>query len=217
MIAMSRDTDTLIAELVAGLSPVRPMRFSRGIGLSLASLAAALAAVILLIGLRADVLAGSPDPLFLLSNGLFLLLGIAASVAVVMMSRPKVGNDHSGWAWATAMAALLPVTAIIFALGGQTGSLTSDAALHGLDCLVLGSAFGLLTFAALVSWLRRGAPTSLERAGLVTGIASGSFGIFAYSLHCNFSDIVHIGIWHGGVVMLSAFAGRFAVPQMVRW
>lgn len=214
---MSRDTDTLIAELAAGLTPVRPMRHWHGVGLALASLAVAMAAVIIFTGLRADVLAGSPNPLVLLSIGLFLVLGIATSVAVVTMSRPKVGNDHGGWVWATAMAALLPVTAILFALGGQTGWLTSDGALHGLDCLVPGSAFGLLTFAALITWLRHGAPTSLERAGLVTGIASGSFGIFAYSLHCNVNDIVHIGIWHGGVVVLSAFAGRFVVPHLVRW
>ncbi len=53
--------------------------------------------------------------------------------------------------------------------------------------------------------------------GLLTGVAAGSFGIFAFSLHCNYSDIVHIGLWHSGGVVLSAFVGRFAVPRLIRW
>ena len=217
MIAMSRDSHDLIAHLVDDLSPVRPLRMTHGAGVAFVGLALALAAVAAFLGLRSDLLGGSPNPLFLVSNGLFLLLGIAASAAVVKMSLPRVGSDHSGWAWAAAMVALLPATAIALALGGQTAALKADAADHGLDCLVLGSALGLLTFAALVIWLRRGAPTSPERSGLVVGIASGSFGIFAYSLHCTFNDIVHIGIWHGGVVLLSAAMGRLTVPPLIRW
>lgn len=214
---MTHKTELLIADLVEDLGQVRPMLTAHGLALVLASLAAMLAGVTALAGLRADLLAGSPAPMFLVSSGLFLLLGLSASVTVVAMGRPRVGSDHSGWVWATAMAALLPLIGSGFALGGRTDALSGEAAGHGLDCLLLGSALGLLAFAALVSWLRRGAPTSPERAGLVTGIAAGSLGIFAYSLHCPFSDVVHIGVWHGGVVALSALAGRLAVPRMIRW
>lgn len=217
MIVMNRETNLLIAGLVDDLSPVRPLNPRRGLGMIVASVAAMVAGVAALAGLRADLLTGSPDPLFLLANGLFLLLGLAASVAVVAMGRPRVGSDHSGWAWATAMATLLPATGVAFALGGNTSALTGEAAGHGLDCLLIGSALGLLAFSALVIWLRRGAPTSPERAGLVAGIAAGSLGIFAYSLHCAFNDIVHIGLWHGGVVALSAIAGRLVVPRLIRW
>lgn len=217
MNAMTRDTNLLIAELVDDLSQVRPLRPAHGMALVVASLAVMLTGVAVLAGLRADLLTGSPNPLFFVSNGLFLLLGLAASVAVVAMGRPRVGSDHSGWAWAAAMAALLPATGLAFALGGQTASLSGAAAGHGMDCLLIGGALGLITFVALVAWLRRGAPTSPERAGLVAGIAAGSLGIFAYSLHCSFNDIVHIGLWHGGVVLLSAAVGRLVVPQLVRW
>lgn len=214
---MSRDTNSLIAELAGGLKPVRPLRFSSGLGFALAALATTLSVVALLFGIRADLLAGSFDPVFLLATGLFLLLGLAASATVIVMSRPHVGSDHSGWRWAAAMTALLPLAAIITGMERGRAAISAAETEHGLDCLMIGSALGLLVAAVLVWWLRRGAPTSPERAGLLTGIAAGSFGIFAFSFHCPYDDIVHIGLWHGLAVVVSAGLGRLVVPRLIRW
>lgn len=218
---MSRDTHNssgaLIAQLVDGLEPVRPLRFSSGLGLALAGLGVTLTTVALLFGIRPDVAAGHFDPVFLLAAGLFLLLGLASAITVVVMSRPRVGSDHGGWMWAAAMTALLPTAAAIIGIGRGAGAVTATSARHGLDCLMMGGALAIVTFAVLVWWLRRGAPTSPTRAGLLTGVAAGSFGIFAFSFHCAYSDIVHIGLWHSAVVLVSAAVGRFAVPQLIRW
>ncbi|WP_337848271.1 DUF1109 domain-containing protein [Sphingomonas sp.] len=217
MNAMSRDTNSLIADLVGGLEPIRPLRFSSGLGFALGGLGVILSVVALLFGIRPDVLVGSFDPVFLLATGLFLLLGLAASATVIVMSRPHVGSDHSGWRWAAAMTALLPLAAIITGIARGPAVLSATEAEHGLDCLMAGSALGLLIAAVLVWWLRRGAPTSPERAGLLTGIAAGSFGIFAFSFHCQYNDIVHIGLWHGLAVVVSAALGRLIVPRLIRW
>lgn len=218
---MSRDTPqstgALIAQLVDSLEPVRPLRFSSGLGFALAGLGVTVTTVALLFGIRPDVMAGRFDPVFLLATGLFLLLGLASAVTVIVMSRPRVGSDHGGWVWAAAMTALLPLAAAITGLGRSAPTFSAAAFDHGLDCLTMGSALAALTFGVLVWWLRRGAPTSPERAGLLTGLAAGSFGIFAFSFHCIYSDIVHIGLWHSGVVVLSAVVGRFAVPRLIRW
>ena len=218
---MSRDTPkstgALIAQLVDGLEPVRPLRLSSGLGFAFAGLGVIVATVALLFGVRPDVIAGHFDPVFLLAAGLFLLLGLSSAVTVVVMSRPHVGSDHGGWVWAAAMAALLPLAAAIIGIGRGASVFSATAAEHGLDCLAMGSAFAVMTFGVLVWWLRRGAPTSPERAGLLTGVAAGSFGIFAFSLHCVYSDIVHIGLWHSAVVVVSAVVGRIAVPQLIRW
>ncbi|MDE2561332.1 MAG: DUF1109 domain-containing protein [Sphingomonadales bacterium] len=214
---MNRDTDALIGELVGNLQPVRPMKFSTGLGLTLAGLVAMLAIVGAILGLRPDVLTGDPSPIFVLASGLFFLLGLAASVTVVTMGRPRVGSDHDGWKWAAAMTALLPLAAIVSGIERSQFGLTGAAAASGMDCLTMGIAFGLATFGVLVMWLRKGAPTSPERAGLLAGVAAGSFGIFAFSFHCPLNDIVHIGIWHGGAVVISALIGRIAVPRIVRW
>ena len=212
-----RDTDALIGELVGNLQPVRPLSFGRGFALAVGAAALSALAVIGLFGLRPDVLSGRFDAVYLLASGLFLMLGLAATVAVIVMSRPQVGNDHSGWVWSAAMTALLPVAALIVAFGRGAQGVDAAVARHGLECLALGSGFAVLVFAVLTGWLRMGAPTSPARAGLVTGVAAGSLGIFAFSLHCADNDIVHIGLWHSAVVVVMAAVGRAIIPRLVRW
>lgn len=214
---MPRDSAVLIAELVEGLEPVKPLRFGEGIALILAAAGVTAVAVVAAFGLRAEWLAGHLDPMQLVSTGLFLGLALAASVTVVVMSRPQVGNDHSGWRWAAAMAGLLPLAGGIVAAVRGSETLSPELMRHGAECLVGGSIASLLVFALLVLWLRRGAPTSPERAGLVAGFAAGAFGIFAASLHCPDNDIVHIGLWHSGAVIVTALAGRLLVPRLIRW
>lgn len=214
---MLRTTETLIDGLVNELRPVRPMRFSSGFGLTLAGLVLASGTVLSMSSLRPDLAAGSPAPMLVVELGLFLLLGLAAALAVVAMARPRVGTDHDGWKWAAAMTALLPLAGLTTLLD-QAGSLVmADFVRNGMDCLLVGLASGLATFVALTLWLRRGAPTYPEQAGLLVGIAAGSFGIFAASLHCPSNDMLHIGIWHAMAVAIGGLTGRLIVPRLVRW
>lgn len=212
-----QNSETLIAHLVDNLEPVKPLSFARGLGYTLAGAAVSALVVVGFSGTRPDFLAGRFDPVYLISIGLFLMLGIAAAVTVIVMSRPQVGTDHGGWVWAAAMAALLPAAALIIGLNSENTIMTRESVSYGLECLASGAASALLVLALLVAWLRNGAPTSPERAGLLSGIAAGSFGIFAFSLHCADNNIVHIGLWHSGVVVLMAVLGRTLVPRLVRW
>lgn len=214
---MERNSDALIARLVEGLEPVRPLRFGAGLALVLAAAGVAAVAVIALFGLRPDLAAGRFDPMHLVSTGLFLGLGLAASVTVIVMSRPLVGSDHGGWRWAAGMAGLLPLAALIVGLTrGGTAALAGPGD-HGMLCFVVGGGASLIVFAALVGWLRRGAPTAPDRAALVAGIAAGAFGTFAFALHCPDNDIVHIGLWHSAPVFAMAALGRAIVPQLIKW
>lgn len=217
MMSMPQTSDELIADLVGQLQPVRPLRFRNGLGSALAAIAASIVAVALLLGLRADISAGHVDPVLLLSMGPFLVLGLACTVSVIVMSRPRVGSDHRSWRWAAAMTALVPVAALVTGFDRVPGVLVDDGLLFGLKCLVMGAGSGLLTAAVLVWWLRRGAPISPDKAGLLVGIAAGSIGTFAYSLHCSISDFVHIGLWHSATVVMTAIIGRLFVPRLVRW
>lgn len=214
---MPSDYNALIAELVGQLEPVKPLRFGTGMALALAAAGAASLAVIALFGLRPDLAAGRFDPMHLVSTGLFLGLGLAASVTVIVMSRPLVGSDHSGWRWAAGMAALLPLAALIVGLSRDGGAALAGPGDHGVQCFWVGGGASLIVFGALVWWLRRGAPTAPDRAGLVTGIASGAFGTFAFALHCPDNDIVHIGLWHSAPVLAMAVVGRAIVPRLIRW
>ncbi|TAD74985.1 MAG: DUF1109 domain-containing protein [Sphingomonadales bacterium] len=214
---MERNSDALIAELVESLQPVRPLRFGEGLAIVLAVATVSTGLVIGLFGMRADLAAGAFHPMHLLATGLYLGLALAATVAVVVMSRPHVGSDHSGWRWAAGMAGLLPVAGVIVAAGRGDDIFAAETMLHGPQCLAIGGAASLLVFAVLALWLRRGAPTAPGRAGLAAGVAAGAFGIFAFSLHCPDNDIVHLGIWHGAVVLVMAGLGRAVLPSLIRW
>lgn len=214
---MSIHSSILITKLVGDLQPTRPLTFWRGITISLCSVLLTLLLVSGSVGLRPDLLRGPFDAVFLLATGSFLVLGIAACVAVIGMSRPQVGNEHGGWIWAAAMAFLLPLSALVVSLFGPAREFGITFAEHGVDCLATGLGYAMITGAGLTAWLRRGAPTSLTTAGMLTGIAAGSMGIFALSLHCVYNDIVHIGLWHSLCVVISAAVGRLLVPILVRW
>jgi len=212
----TRTTEALIATLVDDLRPVSPLRAERAVALLGAGLAITILAVVGLEGLRADLAAMRLDPLFLIATGLFLLLGLAAAGTVIVMGRPRVGNETGGWRWAAAMTCLLPVVATIMLFDGAHPGFGSTVGM-GIPCTMAGMLSGIVTASVLVLWLRRGAPTSPELASVLTGVAAGSLGVFAFSFHCPSVDIVHIGLWHSLSVALSALVCRVALPPLVRW
>ena len=214
---MSRNIDTLLDGLVADLHPVRPLRFRTGIALFCISGAATLACTGLTLGWRADVLSGQFHVLWLLANGLFAMLGLAAASTVVSMASPHVGQNQQGWKWAAVSAALLPLSAIIL-ISSQTLPLPSEwISPNDRHCLGFGLGLGALTAAVLIVWLRRGAPASPDRAGLLIGIAAGSTGILAFAFSCPSDDLYHIGIWHSAPVFAGALLGRLLIPRLIRW
>ncbi len=214
---MRANTDNLIDSLVGDLDPVRPMRVWSGLALFGAAVLATVVMVAAVYGLRGDIAVGRFEPLFLFSNGLFLLLGIASALTVISMSMPQVGSHHQGWKWAAATTCLLPVTAAI-ALISRTAPMPAQWVSHEeSSCLAAGVGLGLLTAVMLVAWLRRGAPIRPERAGLLVGIAAGSIGILAAAIHCPSNSVYHIGLWHTAPILISALIGWLLVPRLIRW
>lgn len=209
---MNRQSDPFLDNLVADLMRVAPMRSRTAIARTSGALLVTIGALALLLGLRSHI-----STLFLLGSGLFLFLGTAAAWTVIVSAKPQVGAMHTGWGWAVAMAALLPATALVMGLPQASSAWHASDPQGGIMCLGMGVLCGLASAAVLVAWLRRGAPTSPQRSGLLTGIAAGSLGMFAFSLSCPEDGLFHIGLWHSLSVVASALLGRFIVPRLVRW
>lgn len=209
---MNRQSDPFLDNLVADLIPVAPMRSYTAIARTSGAVIVTVAALALMPGLRSHI-----SMLFLLGSGLFLLLGVAAAWTVIASAKPQVGTLHTGWVWAAAMAALLPATALVMGLPLVASAWRASDPHEGILCLGMGVLCGVASAAMLVAWLRRGAPTSPERSGLITGIAAGSLGMFAFSLSCAEDGLYHIGLWHSLSVVASAVLGRFIVPRLIRW
>lgn len=210
-----------IEALVADLKPVRRIKPLEGRMLLLAGTLLIVLAVILGYGLRADITAGAPHPMVVIRAGMLILLGTATALAVTSAARPSVGPAQDGWVWALFAAALLPASALIlFAyhlLTSTPFAPGSFAFAYAPWCLGIGLSGALVLASGLTLWLRRGAPTAINRAGWLVGLASGSFGAFAYSLHCPSNSIYYVGIFYSAVVAISAVAGRLIVPRFVRW
>lgn len=213
---MTRLLNPLIAQLASELEPVRPLRMAHGLALVALATALTIVVVALLPGLWSGPAEGQAAAIFFIANGLLALVGLAAARTVVRMAAPRVGARHDGSRWLLAALAILPVTALLLAaLEGQVAG--HDHAADGLHCFLAGTASGVGVAAALVIWLRRGAPVAPNAAGFYTGVAAGALGSLAYGLSCPFDAIGHLGIWHVAPVAVSAALGRLGVPVLIRW
>lgn len=210
-------TDDLIAGLVNDLEPVSRLDQRGGMLRVFIALAVGAAGFALVFGLRDDLLGGKPSEMLLLSSGLFLVLALASSWAVIDMARPAVGMRRDGWGWSALMAAVLPLAALYLVASALMHGAPSGIDMLGLKCMRYGLIWSTITFTVLTLWLRRGAPMLPARAGLLIGVAAGSAGIFAVALECPHNDLVHIGVWHGLTVVLAGLVGRIVVPRLIAW
>ncbi len=209
------DFDVLVEEL----RPVRPLKTWHALCYTLAAATLVTLIVIYVYGLRTDLAKGVVHPMVLLRGGALLLLGISTMLAAIASGRPAVGraNGGAGWWWTLATAALFPLSAAFLFISGAPVTLVDLHATLGMYCLKIGGAAALLIGTTLTLWLRQSAPTSPNQAGGLTGLAAGSLGTFAFSLHCPETGIYYIGLWYSLTVGLSALIGRLIVPRLVRW
>lgn len=210
---MTIDIETLVADL----KPVRPVSPRGGALIAFVGAAVVVGVVAATLGFRPDVVSGDPHPVVMMREGMLLLLGFASLAAVVASARPGVGQSSTGWRWALAAAALFPLTSIILSMNGGGFPVEVLFSVDGPWCLGVSTAGGLLIGAGLTLWLRAGAPTALNRIGWLVGLASGSFGAFAYGLHCASITVYYVGLWYTGAVLLCAVLGRLIVPRLIRW
>jgi len=209
-------SDDLIDRLTADLQPRR--RVSPWVGRAMLAAIAVLtvAAVTGLFGMRADFTGGRPHSVPLMSELVILSAGCAIAAALTAMARPAVGAFRSGWQWAAAALAVLPIAALVTAAGNAT-----ERALmlppDGPFCLVTGTLASFASIALLTLWLRRGAPTSPERAAWMIGISGGAIGALAIGFVCPVDAITHIGTWHAAIIVVAAVASRIVLPRFLRW
>lgn len=205
-----------IDDLVNDLTPVKPMTVNKGLALPILMAIAFVILFVSQLGLRADMATGSPQPLILMRGGILLLLGLATARAVVSMATPSVGSNNQGWLWAVGAALLFPLSAMIVAISNMSADMPVNVN-NGWYCFKMCLFASSATAIPMILWLRKGAPTCLKRAGLLTGLAAGGLGAFAYSFHCPFSSVMDISVWYSAAIGTSAIVGRFVVPHLIRW
>lgn len=209
--------DTLIDGLTEELKPVHPRRTRQGSLWVALGWTGGAAALIFAAGMRHDLAHGQMPMLSMLSFWLIAAVGLAAAWSAIRMGMPGVGRDYGGWRWAGLVALALPLSALLLSMGDSHTAMESARMGAGTHCLTKALLSGFGVGAALFAWLKAGAPTSPKRAGLVVGLAAGSAGATIVALHCPVDNIVHIALWHGLAIAVSALAGRFLLAPLLRW
>ncbi|MXP29722.1 DUF1109 family protein [Porphyrobacter algicida] len=214
---MDKSTDRLIDKLAGDLQPTSRLRQVRGRALVATAMAGTILLAFILLGRHAGTAIDLASAMFVLTNGLLLVLALVSSLTVVSMAQPRVGSTQDAPKWALASVMLLPLAAIGAATAGRAGAGFIFAQRQDFTCFVVGSLFAFITAGVLLYWLRKGAPVLPEKAGLFLGLGAGAMGSFANGLFCPDHSIWHLGIWHVLPVVLWGLIGRIALPPLVRW
>jgi hypothetical protein len=88
---------------------------------------------------------------------------------------------------------------------------------NGVVCLVSSVSFAMPMFIILTMFLRGAAPIRPRMSALFIGLASGSWGVFVYSLQCPFTNIAYMALWYGGAVAIVTLAAAAILPRLARW
>jgi hypothetical protein len=112
------------------------------------------------------------------------------------------------------------VTSALFVVGGLVlhpraplGELGMAHVHNGLDCFRLGLFAALIPVVLGALALRGAAPVGARWVAAGLGAAGGSLGGLFLHLHCNANDGWHVGLAHGGVVVVSALLAAALAPR----
>lgn len=210
------EDNPLIDRLVSELRPTRPQRVRTGWSLLALAMLATVAGVHLAFGLKPAAAMQGGGLWFVMGETLLATLGLACAIAVIRMSSPQqVGRPAAFW-FAIAASAM-PFAAVAWLIASAIGMEAPGGVPGHASCAAWGTLSGSLVAVTLSLWLKRGAPASLHRAGLYTGIAAGAIGSAIYGLSCPVPGFGHWSIWHFAPVLVSAVAGRYLLPMFHRW
>lgn len=182
-----------------------------------AGLVAALLLAAATLGVRPDLAASLGDPAVLLKPGLAAIVLLAAGMAAVRLSLPGKGWSGPGLVLALASAAVA-LWALVDLAGRPVGEW--GPCIVGRDwllCLVVVPLLSLPAMLAIGAGMRRLAPTRLELAGTLMGLASGGAGALAFSLYCQDDTVPFVAVWYGLALGASALLGRVLGPRLLRW
>jgi len=84
---------------------------------------------------------------------------------------------------------------------------------HGHTCLELGLATALVPVVAGAIFLRGALPVGSRWTAASLGAGGGCLGGLVLHLHCRVADKLHVGLIHGGVVVVAALLAAALVPR----
>jgi hypothetical protein len=201
----------LEAELGA-IAPVAPRRPRRQLAIvAVVSLAYA-AGLLAVFTIRRDF-----DELpagWIVGAGLAWLAGIALPLYLALVPRGMAPR----WPVAAVAAAVASIAFVALGLaihprGPNSASLGWEHFGRGHWCLWLGLLTALVPIVLGAMFLRGALPVGSRWIGAALGAGGGCLGGLLLHLHCPIADGQHIGLVHGGVVVVAAAISALLVPR----
>jgi hypothetical protein len=144
------------------------------------------------------------------------LLGFLVPVYLAMVPRP--GRVTPRWrlaAIAVVVASIGFVTLglAIHPMGPSSVTYGWEGFGRGHTCLEIGLATALVPVVVGAIFLRGALPVGSRWIAAALGAGGGCLGGLVLHLHCRVVDGIHVGIIHGGVVVVSALLSAAIVPR----
>lgn len=211
-------TDDLVAMLATGAGAVAPNAAARRYAAALGwgALGAALLMATLL-GLRPDLAAAVPLPMFWVKLAFVACLAAASLLAALRLARPGLRLAWVPGALAAPVLAIWLLAAVVLtrADAAQRAGLFFGDTWN--SCPFLVAMLSAPVFVAVV-WAMKGlAPTRLRLSGAAAGLLSGAVGALVYCLHCPELAAPFIGFWYLLGMLIPAAVGALLGPRLLRW
>lgn len=210
------DTNELVRSLAADHDwRVRPVGAVLAIALGLAL---PVTAVMFALGLgaRADALAATGNPFFLLKFVVTLALAVTSVALAGRLVRPGAPIHRAAWLLAIPAALLAAGIATEMALP-QTSVWTARLiGSNSLVCLTAIPALSLPLLIAALIGLRHGASTRPMLTGAVAGLVAGGIAATFYAAHCIDDSPLFVVTWYGIALALVSLVGAIAGRWVLR-
>lgn len=212
---MKPAADALTDRLVAGLTPVAPIRRRLLVASIVAVQVAVAAAAVVVTGLDAGRAARLLDPAFV---ALALALAAGAVVSANAVADASIpGRGPAPWVGRTLVALPLLLAASIVAISPWGGTWKGALAVlvEGFGCTRTTLLVAAPVWLAALMLLGRTVPLDPLRVGLFAGFSSLLTGAFVVQLECPVCDSYHLALCHYAPLLLAAWAVAVATSLVL--
>jgi hypothetical protein len=134
---------------------------------------------------------------------------------------PRKGSMTPRWPIAAIAAIVTSVAFVslglaVHPMGEHSVDFGMDRFAHGHTCLELGLLTSLVPVVIGAIFLRGALPIGSRWIAAALGAGGGCLGGLVLHLHCPIADGLHIGLMHGGVVIVAAALSAAIVPRATR-
>ena len=151
---------------------------------------------------------------WLVSTGLAWLLGFV--VPITLATVPRAGSVMPRWRLAGVASVVAAIAMIGLGLVVHPGAIVVsgwDGVVHGYGCLAEGLETAIVPVVIGTVFLRRALPVGSRWVAAGLGAGGGSLGGLVLHLHCPVADGVHVGLVHGGVIVIAALLAAALTPR----